>query len=63
MSDDDPEIPPLTLRILIDPRNWRSEATYWAYSHGLRGYCWQHDVNHWGWTHRRCGCARFGGGR
>lgn len=54
MIDDDPDLPPITLRYLLNPRNWRTEAAYWAYAHGMRGYCWVHDSHRWAWTHRSC---------
>ena len=32
-------------------------AVHLTYRTGLRGYCAQHDVLRWRWTHRDC-CAR-----
>ena len=32
-------------------------AVHLAWTSGLRGYCAQHDVLRWAWTHRDC-CAR-----
>jgi hypothetical protein len=52
--DDDPDMPPVTLRYLLKPSNWWIEITYRAYGLGIRGYCWVHDSNRWGWTHRHC---------
>lgn len=54
MIDDDPDLPPVTLRYLLNPSNWWVEITYHAYAHGIRGYCWVHDVARWAWTHRNC---------
>ena len=29
-------------------------AVHWAWTSGLRGYCWPCDKLRWAWTHRSC---------
>lgn len=45
----------------------KAEAAYWAYQFGVRQYCWQCDVNCFGFLrfsrHRYHGCVNYGGKR
>lgn len=49
---------PVPLSYWLNPRHWPAEVTAWLYQHDWRTYCWSHDVCHWAWTRRGCGCWR-----